>query len=286
MERVLAIVVTFNGIKWLERCLGSLRNSCPRPDIVVIDNGSVDGTRECIRANYPEVELYQRDDNPGFGAANNIGLRLALKRGYDYVYLLNQDAWVEKDTIRLLIEAANQAYGILSPVQNDAGGRMDRQFERKCGKYLLDGQTVAEVPFVMAAHWLIPVDVVRRVGGFSPAFRQYGEDDNYIDRLHYFGLKCAVVPAARATHDRSTRHTPKDKRMRLKCIAVVVRLSSPLRPFGLRVALAPFELAGMAVKNLSPVPLRFIPSLFGQMSEIRKIRSISKGPGAFLKEAE
>lgn len=286
MEKVLTIVVTFNGMKWLESCLGSLRDSCPRPDVLVVDNGSADGTREWVRENFPEVEMVFRDDNPGFGAANNIGLRLALERGYDYVYLLNQDAWVEKDTIRLLIEAARPGYGILSPVQNDASGRMDRQFERKCGKYLLDGQSVAEVPFVMAAHWLIPVYVIRKVGGFSPAFKQYGEDDNYIDRLHYSGLRCAVVTAAKATHDRSARQTPKDKRMRLKCIAVVVRLSSPLRPFALRAALAPFELAGMAVKNLSLVPLRFIPSLFGRMGKIRKIRSVSKELGAFLNEAE
>ena len=286
MEKVLAIVVTFNGMKWLERCLGSLRDSCPRPDVLVVDNGSTDGTREWVRVNFPEVEMVLRDDNPGFGAANNIGLRLALDRGYDYVYLLNQDAWVEKDTLRLLIDAAGAGWGILSPVQNDAAGRMDRQFERKCGKFLEGGQPVAEVPFVMAAHWLIPVEVVRKVGGFSPAFKQYGEDDNYIDRLHYFGLQCAVVRSAKATHDRSSRPTPKQKRMRLKCIAVVVRLSSPLRPFPLRVALAPFELAGMAVKNLSLIPLRFIPTLLGRMGEIRKMRSISKAPGAFLNGTE
>ena len=48
MEKVLAIVVTFNGMKWLERCLGSLRDSCPRPDVLVVDNGSTDGTREWV----------------------------------------------------------------------------------------------------------------------------------------------------------------------------------------------------------------------------------------------
>ena len=111
MEKVLAIVVTFNGMKWLERCLGSLRDSCPRPDVLVVDNGSTDGTREWVRENCPEVEMVLRDDNPGFGAANNIGLRLALERGYDYVYLLNQDAWVAKDTMRLLIDAHGRAGG-------------------------------------------------------------------------------------------------------------------------------------------------------------------------------
>ncbi len=304
MFRILAIVVTYNAMKWVERCLGSLRGSSVRPDVLVVDNGSGDGTQDYIRGHYPEIELICRSDNPGFGAANNIGLRLALERGYDFVYLLNQDAWLFPDTLSLLVGAMRPEYGILSPVQRDAAGALDRQFERKCGRYLKaagkrqaggraeGGQTgvgtagscpgAVEVPFVMAAHWLISAEAIRRVGGFSPAFRQYGEDDNYIDRLHCHGLRCAVVPAANAVHDRADRPNPRERRLKLKCIAATVHLCNPRDPFALRAPAVLLELIAMSVKNLSLVPLRYIPTLLRRLPELRRLRAASRGEGAFL----
>ncbi len=289
MAKVLAIVVTYNAMKWVDRCLGSLFDSSERPDVLVVDNGSTDGTREYVREHFPEAELIFSDGNPGFGAANNIGLRIALEREYDFAYLLNQDAWVEKDSLSTLVAAARPDFGILSPVQTDASGHLDLQFSRKCSKYLrraraeaADSCPVVEVPFVMAAHWLVSRRAIELVGGFSPAFRQYGEDDNYIDRLHWFGLRCGVVPAAKAVHDRSLRETPKEKRMRLKCIAVVVRLSDPGRCWLWRRLICPLELAGMAFKRLSPIPLRFIPELRARIPELRRLRRESRGKRAFL----
>ena len=289
MTKVLAIVVTYNAMRWVERCLGSLFASRLRPDVLVVDNGSADGTREFVHEHFPAAELILSDGNPGFGAANNIGLRLALERGYDFVYLLNQDAWVEKDTLSTLVAAARPDYGILSPVQNDASGRLDQRFSRKCSRYLKaasavapDPQLVVDVPFVMAAHWLVSRKALLEVGGFSPAFAQYGEDDNYIDRLHWRGLRCGVVPAAAAVHDRAGRKTPREKRMRLKCIAVVVRLSDPGRCWLWRRLAYPFELAGMSLKNFSLIPLRFVPELRARIPELRRLRKESGRKRAFL----
>lgn len=289
MTKVLAIVVTYNAMRWVERCLGSLFASRLRPDVLVVDNGSADGTREFVREHFPAAELILSDGNPGFGAANNIGLRLALERGYDFVYLLNQDAWVEKGTLSTLVAAARPDYGILSPVQNDASGRLDPWFSRKCSRYLKaasavapDPRLVVDVPFVMAAHWLVSRKALLEVGGFSPAFAQYGEDDNYIDRLHWRGLRCGVVPAAAAVHDRAGRKTPREKRMRLKCIAVVVRLSDPGRCWLWRRLVYPFELAGMSLKNFSLIPLRFVPELRARIPELRRLRKESGRKRAFL----
>ena len=286
MSRILVIVVTYNAMKWVERCLGSLRGSSVRPDVLVVDNGSGDGTQDYIREHFPEAELVCRSDNPGFGAANNIGLRLALERGYDFVYLLNQDAWLFPDTLSVLVGAMRPEYGILSPVQRDAAGAPDRQFERKCGHKLKAAAekhaATVDVPFVMAAHWLISAEAIRRVGGFSPAFRQYGEDDNYIDRLHCHGLRCAVVPAANAVHDRAERPNPRERRLKLKCIAVTVHISNPRGPFALRALAALLELIAMSVKNLSLTPLRYIPTLLHRLPELRRLRAASRGDGAFL----
>ena len=134
--RVLAVVVTYNAMRWADRCLGSLLRSSLKPAVLVVDNGSSDGTREHVRLAFPEVRLECRPENPGFGAANNIGLRMALEEGFDFVYLMNQDAWVEEDTLELLAAAHRPEFGVLSPVQNTAEGAPDANFQRWCGSSL------------------------------------------------------------------------------------------------------------------------------------------------------
>ena len=292
--RVLAVVVTYNAMRWADRCLGSLLRSSLKPAVLVVDNGSSDGTREHVRSAFPEVRLECRPENPGFGAANNIGLRMALEEGFDFVYLMNQDAWVEEDTLELLAAAHRPEFGVLSPVQNTAEGAPDANFQRWCGSSLRragaqPGKTsmdavpgIVEVPFVMAAHWLVSRGALRKVGGFSPAFRQYGEDDNYIDRLHWHGFSCGVVPAASAVHDRSGRSLPKEGRIRLKCVAPVVKISNPGCCLPLRLLAEPLELAAMSVKNMSAYPLGRIPALLRRYPELIRLRAASKAEGAFL----
>lgn len=289
MDRILTIVVTHNGIGWMDRCLGSLESSSLKTDIFVVDNCSTDGTPDYISEHFPDANLFRSKENPGFGAANNIGLRYALENGYDFVYLLNQDAWVEKNTIATLLDCWNKDYGVLSPVQVDAKGKMDANFRKKCGKYLkkagdtVDGdRLIVRIPFVMAAHWLMSRESIETVGGFSPAFRQYGEDDNYLDRMHWHGLKSGIVPTAEGVHDRSDRKTSRGERMRLKCISTVVKLSDPGRSFLIRSLVEPLELIGMAVKNLSLVPIRFIPELTARYKELKTLRKASMKDGAFL----
>ena len=55
------------------------------------------------KSNYPEAIFIQNSENAGFGKANNIGIKYALKKEFDFLYLLNQDAWIYPDTISLLI---------------------------------------------------------------------------------------------------------------------------------------------------------------------------------------
>ena len=298
--RVLAVVVTYNAMRWADRCFGSLLASSLKPDVLAVDNGSSDGTREHLAAAFPEVMLVCTEENLGFGAANNIGLRKALAEGYEFVYLMNQDAWVCEDTLALLTAAHRREFGVLSPLQNAADGKMDEGFRRKCGRPLeragFSADTMSpgsggpaeklpalvEVPFVMAAHWLVSREALEAVGGFSPAFRQYGEDDNFIDRLHWHGFGCGVVPEAKAVHDRGGRALAKPARMRLKCVAPVVKLSDPACCLPLRRVLEPLELVAMSMKNLSAYPLKFLPELLRRYPELKRLREWSKSPGAFL----
>lgn len=300
MPEVLVIVVTFNAMHWIDKCLGSLKASSLKPDVLVVDNCSLDGTDGYVEENYAWVRLIRNEMNAGFGAANNQGFKIALDEGYDYVYLLNQDAWLQEDTLEKMVSAfgKTRSYAVLSPVQTNARGKLDAQFAKKCKKHLKKKETVSKVPFVMAAHWLISRKALLTVGGFSPAFDLYGEDDNWIDRAHFFGLKAGVVNDARAVHDRSERgKAPKgaskevrkayedaarQRRLKLKCISTVVKLSNPGHSFAARLFVEPLELLGMSVKNFSSTPAKYIPQLLGRRSELRKLRKKSKTQGAFL----
>ena len=289
MAKILVIVVTYNALKWVKKCIRSVEKSSLPADLLLIDNGSTDGTLDLVRKEFPDTRILETGENLGFGAANNLGLRIALDEGYGFAYLLNQDAWLERDTLEKLVAAHKAEWGILSPMQLDTHGRRDKRFQKKCGKLIDAAQEgyhkdslVVEVPFVMAAHWLVSRKAIETVGGFSPAFKQYGEDDNWIDRLHYHGLHCGVVPAAKAVHDRGKRRVPREKKMELKCIATVVKVSDPNRSWHRMRIREVLELIGMGLKNFSAVPWHFIPELRARFPELKAFRDASKEKGAFL----
>ena len=289
MARVLVVIVTYNALKWVKKCLNSVEKSTLPADVLVIDNGSTDGTLPLIRTDYPGTRIIETGENLGFGAANNRGLRIAHDECYDFVYLMNQDAWLQKDTLEKLVAAHKPEWGILSPEQLNARGKRDKRFKKKCGKYIdaaLKGYhndtLVVEVPFVMAAHWLVSREAIATVGGFSPAFTQYGEDDNWIDRLHFHKMHCGVVPAASAVHDRGGRKLPREKKMQLKCIATVVKVSDPNRNWRWVRIREVLELVGMGLKNFSAIPWKFIPELRSRFPELKELRDASMEKRAFL----
>ena len=289
MPKILVIIVTFNAQKWVTKCFRSLTESSVPVDVLVVDNGSTDETLPMIRANYPAVRIIETGENLGFGAANNIGFRIVLDEGYDFAYLLNQDAWLERDTLSRLVAAYAPEWGVLSPMQLGAYGRRDHRFNHKCGPYIdaalrrhYSNTLVVDVPFVMAAHWLVSRQAIETVGGFSPAFKMYGEDDNWLHRLHYHGLHSGVVPESRAVHDRSSRYMSRDQRLALKCISTVVKVSDPNRSFGWMRIREVLELIGMGFKNKSSVPWRFIHELRARLPELKSCREASLQKGAFL----
>ena len=91
MKRIHTIIVSYNAMKWAERCFSSLRTSAVPLSVIVVDNGSTDGTQEFITTQFPEVEFIQSAENLGFGKANNLGIEMAYKNGADFFYLMNQN---------------------------------------------------------------------------------------------------------------------------------------------------------------------------------------------------
>ena len=232
---ILTIIVTYNGMKWIDKCIHSVISSSIKSDIFVVDNASSDGTPDYIAKNFPTVLLTRSSKNLGFGAANNIGLQYAIDNRYEYVYLLNQDAWIKEDTFDKLISIQRQhpKFGILSPIQLEANeqhfdynfGAIISQWNREskaCEDFFFGRKNeVLPFPRIMAAHWLISRECLINVGGFSPAFFHYGEDNNYADRAWHKGYKVGVVTNATGIHDREKRHDSDEKKYLLEFYAKV-----------------------------------------------------------------
>ena len=213
-KKVVVIIVTYNGAKWLRKCFQSLEDSTCKVEIIVVDNNSSDNSVEIIQS-FPEIQLIQSAENLGFGKANNIGIQKAIELGADYVFLLNQDTWVFPETISNLVEVAemNEQFGIVSPLHYSGDEvHLDESFEtywKRKTKSITDN--VDEVPFVNAAAWLLSKKTIERVGYFEPLFQHYGEDRNYTDRMLFHQYKTVVVKNAKICHDRIiTRNFKKD----------------------------------------------------------------------------
>ena len=216
ITNIFVIVVTYNGKQWYDQCFNSLRNSELPVQTVVIDNASSDGTVSYIRTNFTEVHILASDVNLGFGQANNKGMRYALDHGADYVFLLNQDAWIEPNTISGLVGVHKKhfEYGILSPIHLSADKSSIEKgllgfltyhkhinLELISDFYIGLKKDVYNVREVNAAAWLLPRQTIETVGGFDPIFYHYGEDDNYLSRVLYHGLKVGLVPSVTICHD-------------------------------------------------------------------------------------
>jgi GT2 family glycosyltransferase len=104
-----AIVVTHRGVAWIADCLRSLRaqQARARVEIVVVDNGSSDGTAVLLQREFPEVTTLRLAHNEGYGRANNVALRRALVAGADFVALVNDDVELEPGWLQAVLATKN-----------------------------------------------------------------------------------------------------------------------------------------------------------------------------------
>lgn len=216
----LAIIVTYNAMPWLSKCIGSVLQSAVPADIMVIDNKSTDDTEVTVRRDYPQVMFLENYANLGFGQANNIGMNYALQHGYRAVLLLNQDAWIDPDVIGRMADALQRHpdLGIVSPIHlTGRGDKVEHGFSVYSGVTNLRQQPsddVVTVPFIDAAIWYMPVSVFSHVGLFAPLFYHYGEDKDLANRMRYHHYRIGLVPGVYGYHDREGRRVTWDGFMR------------------------------------------------------------------------
>ncbi len=308
MKKVLVIVVVHNGLRWLERCLSSVEGT----DVFAVDNDSTDGSADWIQTHFPKVKLLRSAENLGFSKANNLGFKWAMEKGYDYVYLLNQDAWLEEGALEKLVAAARESpeYAVLSPLQFQDGyqaldcqfaklysrttlplsrrdkasadarpGRVfaDRQIrkgEKAAGVFEGAAPPVLSVKRIMAAHWLVPVSALEEIGPFDETlFGFYGQDDDWCHRVHYHGKKVGVLPEARAVHDRFYREESVEKVIfRNYYTGSLVRLCDINRPLWDRFCYVMLFTLVKAVKYRKMLVFSYFRKICRQLPAVREHR--------------
>lgn len=246
--KVFVIIVTYKGRQWYDKCFMSLRESIVPVETIVVDNTPGEEDAEYIREHYPEIHVIKAQENLGFGKANNLGLRYALDHGCDYVFLLNQDTWIKPDSLSIMLPIAEQhpECGIYSPMHISADEKSlyieieDRKTDH-ANDLLSDCyfQTLKDIynfHYVNAAAWLIPRGTLEMVGGFDPIFFVYGEDDNYLNRVEYFGKWVGVIPKAQIIHDHQGPSLLQDPTFRLQQTRLV-KYTNILIPFSVRTTM-------------------------------------------------
>jgi len=208
------IVVNLNGKNYLGECLNSLGQQTLKDlEIMVVDNGSEDGSVEYVRANFgPEIRLVRNQRNEGFAGGNNRGIRMARGK---YVALLNNDAVADRRWLEELMKAAeadprvgmvaskiylqgyekvidNVGHLIYPDGLNRGRGRLEvdhGQFDQK-----------EEVLFPSGCAALYRREMLEEIGPFDEDFFAYGDDTDIGLKGRLAGWKCLFVPTAVVHH--------------------------------------------------------------------------------------
>jgi GT2 family glycosyltransferase len=216
--RLAAVVVNYRTPDDTLRALASLRQSARKlDDVLVVDNGSGDGSAERLRAFAPGATILTSATNLGFSGGSNIGIREALARGADLVLLVNSDAVLPADCAGRLerVLTAWPGAGVAAPVlvsreDPDHVLAAGMHFSRATGRMrLLAGGTpqrpraTAEVDAVSGCVMLIAREVLERVGLLEEAYFFSFEDLDFCLRARRAGFACLCVGDAVALHDGS-----------------------------------------------------------------------------------
>jgi GT2 family glycosyltransferase len=222
---VSVVVVTWNALPYVEQCLESVRGE----DVVVVDNGSKDGTVALVRERFPEMRLIEQE-NKGMGGGNNAGMRAADGR---YFLLLNSDAWVVDDGLAQLVAFADAhpEAAVVGPKLLNTDGTLQRSARGEptlwslATEYLairklaphsgrlnplyrgdFDHDRVAEVDWLSGSALLVRREAADAVGLFDEDFFMFSEEVDWMTRFRRAGWKVLFYPDAEVVHVGGASH--------------------------------------------------------------------------------
>lgn len=215
--KVTIIILNWNGKEDTIECVESVKNiTYPNYEILIVDNGSTDGSQELFRQKYPDITLIENPHNLGFAEGNNIGMSYALKRGTDYTLLLNNDTTVDKHFLDELINHAdmNKKVGILGPKIyfyyeptkicflganiNFWTGRISVIGNNQIDKGQFED--IKEVDYVEGCAILVRKEVIEEINLLDAKYFCFFEETDWCVRAKKAGYSVIFVPKAKIWH--------------------------------------------------------------------------------------
>ncbi|MEK7166327.1 MAG: glycosyltransferase family 2 protein [Patescibacteria group bacterium] len=220
--QICVVIVSYNSEHVIESCLASLMTQ-KISKIIIVDNASQDQTVAKVSQSFPQIEIIKLAQNTGYGGGNNIGIRIALKHGTDYVLVLNPDTILEKDCLKKLLfhAEAHVQSRILGPkiyqaeshtVENkdekvlwSVGGVLDKKRytaglvglgEKDVGQF----DQNSKVDFISGTCMLIPRKVFDTGIKFYEPYFLYYEDVEFCRMASLLGFPSYIVPDAKIIH--------------------------------------------------------------------------------------
>jgi N-acetylglucosaminyl-diphospho-decaprenol L-rhamnosyltransferase len=217
---VTAVVVTYNGLPWIEKCLESIEEY----ETIVVDHGSTDGTLELVRERFPRATVLEQE-NAGLGGGLNRGMRTAPDARY--YLLINSDAWALGDAVERMASFADghPRVAVVGPRLRNLDGSLQRSvrgfptlwrlateylFLRKlaprsralnafyAGDFAHD--STREADFLMAACYLVRREAVDEVGYFDERYFMFSEEVDWRYRFHEARWSVVFLPEAETVH--------------------------------------------------------------------------------------
>lgn len=207
---VVTVVVNWNGWRHTVSCLESLvKQDYPAQQVVVVDNASSDDSVERICGAFPAIPVVIAERNRGFAAGSNLGIRYALERGAEFVWLLNNDTVCPPDTVRKLVKAAADPqvgvvgtvlryFGEPARIQAWGGGSATRSMGFV--RHFESPAELGESSFVTFASVLLRGEMLRSIGLLDEGYFMYFEDSDLCFRARAAGWRLAIAPETAVLH--------------------------------------------------------------------------------------
>jgi len=218
VPKIFIIILNWNSADFTIECIKSLAKlTYPSYEIVIVDNGSTDGSDEVIKDIFPKITFLRTAVNKGFSGANNIGINFALEHGAEYIWLLNNDTTVDPDALTYLVDFAlsDTKIGMVGSkiffydepeLLWYAGGNFDVEQggitscigwgQRDTGQF----DHIADVDYVSGCSLLIKKCVIEKIGLMPEEYYIYFEETDWNYQTQKAGFRTVVAQKSIVWH--------------------------------------------------------------------------------------